>query len=121
MFKKAISVCSDLLTLSTNLTIRQVAQVSGNLVASFLAVKYLRLFYRSIEACKSTGISLGDGYDSFCPLAVSMVNLFDLPRSLTLLNVTQVPLDGEHTVMGGFRVASGALRNRKTILITQSY
>ena len=32
-------------------SVRQVAEVTGLLVATFPAVQYLKLFYRSVEAC----------------------------------------------------------------------
>lgn len=59
---KIVRVCRRLLN-TTEPTIREVAQVSGNLVSAFPAVKYLQLFYRSVEACKSSDISLGARYD----------------------------------------------------------
>ena len=49
-------------------TIRQVAEISGLLVSAFPAVRYLQLFYRSVEACKSRDISAGADYDDRVPI-----------------------------------------------------
>ena len=49
---KTVSACSSLISTASP-TIRQVAQVTGLLVSAFPAVPYLRLYYRSIESCKS--------------------------------------------------------------------
>ena len=49
-------------------TIRQVAEVSGLLVSAFPAVRYLQLFYRSIQARKSQDISAGADYDDRLPI-----------------------------------------------------
>ena len=40
-----------------NLNGASIRQVAGLLVATFPAVRYLQLFYRSVEACKSTRVS----------------------------------------------------------------
>ena len=55
---KIINACTTLRNLN-RASIRQVAEVTGLLVATFLAVQYLQLFYRSVEACKSTRVSSG--------------------------------------------------------------
>ena len=49
--EKIFSKCSQLYQ-SKMATICQVVEVSGLLVSAFPAVRYLQLFYRSIEACK---------------------------------------------------------------------
>ena len=46
-------------------SIRQVAEVTELLVAAFPAVRYLQLFYRSVEACKSTHVSSDASYEEF--------------------------------------------------------
>ena len=58
--------------------IRQVAEVSGFLVSAFPAVRYLQLFYRSIEACKSQDISARADYD----VRVPFTELAELRRDL---------------------------------------
>ena len=64
---RIISQCKWLLD-KTLPTVREVAQVSGLLVSSFGAVKYMKLFYRSLEFCKSTLLSTGASYDSHLSL-----------------------------------------------------
>ena len=59
---KIIPQCSWLLNKSSP-TVREVAQVSGLLVSSFRAVKYMKLFYRSVEMCKSSAVSAGASYE----------------------------------------------------------
>ena len=49
---KTVSACSSLISTASP-TIGQVAQVTGLLVSALPAVPYLRLYYRSIESCKS--------------------------------------------------------------------
>lgn len=65
--EKIISKCSQLHQ-SKIATIRQVAEISGLLVSAFPAVRYLQLFYRSVEACKSRDISAGADYDDRVPI-----------------------------------------------------
>ena len=65
--EKIISKCSQLHQ-SKIATIRQVAEISGLLVSAFPAVRYLQLFYRSVEACKSLDISAGADYDDRVPI-----------------------------------------------------
>ena len=72
---KIVSQCQWLLD-KTSPTVREVAQVSGLLVSSFSAVKYMRLFYRSIEMCKSTLVSTGVSYDA--PLSLTPEARLDL-------------------------------------------
>ena len=72
---KIVSQCQWLLD-KTSPTVREVAQVSGLLVSSFSAVKYMRLFYRSIEMCKSTLVSTGVSYDA--PLSLTPQARLDL-------------------------------------------
>ena len=60
---KTVLACSSLIS-NESPTIRQVAQVTGLLVSSFPAVPYLRIYYRSIESCKSRCLSAHNGdYD----------------------------------------------------------
>ena len=59
---KIINVCTTLRNLN-RASIRQVAEVTGLLVAAFTAVRYLQLFYQSVEACKSTRVSSGASYE----------------------------------------------------------
>ncbi|XP_068707254.1 uncharacterized protein [Montipora foliosa] len=65
--EKIFSKCSQLHQ-SKMATIRQVAEISGLLVSAFPAIRYLQLFYRSIEACKSQDISPGADYDHRVPI-----------------------------------------------------
>ena len=66
---KTISVCSSLISTASP-TIRQVAQVTRLLVSAFPAVLYLRLYYRSIESCKSRCLSEHNGdYDQHISLS----------------------------------------------------
>ncbi len=62
---KIISQCQWLLNKSSP-TVREfeVAQVSGLLVSFFRAVKYMKLFYRSAEMCKSSAVSAGASYET---------------------------------------------------------
>ncbi len=59
---KIISQCQWLLNKSSP-TVCEVAQVSGLLVSSFRAVKYMKLFYRSVEMCESSAVSAGASYE----------------------------------------------------------
>lgn len=52
-------------------SIRDIAHVTGLLVSAFRAVKYLRLFYRSIEFCKSNLISMGASYEDQASLSAT--------------------------------------------------
>ena len=72
---KIISQCQWLLD-KTSPTVLEVAQVSGLLVSSFRAVKYMKLFYRSIEMCKSALVSTGVSYDA--PLSLTPQARLDL-------------------------------------------
>ena len=47
---KIINACTTLRNLN-RASIRQVAEVTGLLVAAFPAVRYLQLYYQSVEAC----------------------------------------------------------------------
>ena len=44
------------------------AEISGLLVSAFPTVRYLQLFYRSVEACKSLDISAGAHKDDRVPI-----------------------------------------------------
>ena len=73
---ETVSACSSLIS-TTSPTIRQVAQVTGLLVSAFPAVPYLRLYYRSIESCKSRCLSEHNGdYDHH--ISLSSYTLADL-------------------------------------------
>ena len=63
-----ISSCQDLLE-NRCPSIRDIAHVTGLLVSAFRAVKYLRLFYRSVEICKSNLISRGASYEDQASLS----------------------------------------------------
>ena len=66
---KTVSACSSLISTASP-TIGQVAQVTGLLVSAFPAVPYLRLYYRSIESCKSRCLSEHNGdYDQHISLS----------------------------------------------------
>ena len=66
---KTVSACSSLISTASP-TIGQVAQVTGLLVSAFPAVPYLRLYYRSIESCKSRCLSEHNGdYDHHISLS----------------------------------------------------
>ena len=49
---KIFRMCSDILEIKHNVTIREVASLIGNLVASFPALSHGELFYRSLEKDK---------------------------------------------------------------------
>ena len=51
--------------LSSTITVRDLAQVIGTLVASFPAVEYGRLFYRQLEILKTQTLRNAFNYDKF--------------------------------------------------------
>ena len=57
-----VSSCRRLLN-NPSPCIRDIAHVTGLLVSAFRAVKYMRLFYRSVELCKSHLFSKGASYE----------------------------------------------------------
>lgn len=108
--------------------IREVARVSELLVSSFRAVKYMKLFSRSIELCKSAPLSDRASYqdetsissrarsdlqwvidnlanDNGCPLTERL-------RRMTFLKTpTLVNLVGEHVFMAKIPGVFGLCRN----------
>lgn len=48
----------------------EIAKVTGLLMSALRAVEYLKLFYRSVEQCKSKAISNGGSYDDLASLSV---------------------------------------------------
>lgn len=65
---KIVNNCKGLLE-NPSPSIREVARVFGLLVSSFRAVRYMKLFYRSIELCKSDPLSDGASYEDKASLS----------------------------------------------------
>ena len=66
------SVAKD--TLSKASTIREVASLLDNIVASFEAVQYGRLYYQHIKYGKITALKSSQGnFDTPCPLSPSAI------------------------------------------------
>lgn len=59
---KIILACQNLLKLK-QVTLCDIAHVTGLLVSAFPAVRYLELYYKSIEYCKSHELHLGGSFD----------------------------------------------------------
>lgn len=59
---KIINACQNLLKLK-QVTLFEIAHVTGLLVSAFPAVRYLELCYRSLEYCKSHELHLGGSFD----------------------------------------------------------
>ena len=74
--QKILLACQNL-TSQPRPTIRQVSHFTGLLVSAFPAVSCLRLYYRSIELCKSQALSIHKDFDrlmSLSPQALSDLN-----------------------------------------------
>ena len=65
---KIILACQDLLKLQ-KVTLCDIAHVTGLLVSAFPAVRYLELYYKSIEYCKSHQLHLGSHFDDTASLS----------------------------------------------------
>lgn len=72
---KVILACQQLVS-STKPTVRMVAHVTGLLVSAFPAVKFLRLYYRSLEQSKTEALNSESDYDNV--IALSQEALEDL-------------------------------------------
>lgn len=66
--QKIVLACSKLIS-EPKPTVRQVAHVTGLLVSSFPAMNYLRLYYRSIELCKSQALSKNNDFEELILLS----------------------------------------------------
>ena len=65
---KVITACQDLLKFP-KVSLWNIAHVTGLLVSAFPAVRYLELFHKSIEYCKSHQLHLGGEFDDCVSLS----------------------------------------------------
>ena len=65
---KIITACQDLLKFP-KFTLCDIAHVTGLMVAAFPEVRYLELYYKSIEYCKSHQPHLGGQFDDCVSLS----------------------------------------------------
>ena len=94
--EKIAALCEELLN-ATNISIRQLAKVIGNLVASFPAVPYGKLFYRNLEKDKIISLKQNKGdFDKTCQLSVASVDelnwwIKNIPKSIDVIH--KAPID----------------------------
>ena len=84
--QKIILNCRSLLS-NRRPSVRQLANVTGLLVSAFPAINYLRLFYRSIELCKSEALRAHGDFDGAAILSSQAISdLHWVLQNLSQLN-----------------------------------
>jgi len=73
--QKIVSACENMLA-KPRPTVREIANVTGLLVSAFPAVSYLKLYYRSIEICKSEALHVNKDFDE--RVSLSYQSILDL-------------------------------------------